>query len=143
MRPEALELLATRVMASGKQDFGTSRKLHGLVFPDEFVGVAEDNGLIDDLARVVLIAARQQARRWRNEGLMLRVAVNVSMNNLTRLYFADFVLGEVVRCGVPAEDLILEVTESRNLTCCRWLAATAEKRPGSGMGVRARCCGRS
>jgi len=44
---------------------------------------------------------------------VLRVAVNVSMHNLARLDFADFVLSQIVRCDVAAEDLILEVTESR------------------------------
>ena len=88
----------------------------GLVFPDDFISVSEDNGLIDDLTRVVLVAALEQARRWRDEGLKLQVAVNVSMHNLVRLEFADFVLAELVRTGVEAEDLILEVTESRLMT---------------------------
>lgn len=88
----------------------------GLVQPDDFISLAEENGLIDDLTRVVLIAALEQSRRWRDEGLTLRVAVNVSMHNLARLEFADFVLGEVVRCGMAAEDLILEVTESCLMT---------------------------
>lgn len=88
----------------------------GLVMPNDFIGVAEENGLIDDLTRVVLTAALAQSRRWRDEGLTLRVAVNVSMHNLARLDFADFVFGEVVRCGVAAQDLILEVTESRLMT---------------------------
>jgi EAL domain-containing protein (putative c-di-GMP-specific phosphodiesterase class I)/FixJ family two-component response regulator len=88
----------------------------GMVFPDSFIGVAEENGLIDDLTRVVLIAALEQSRRWRDEGLPMRVAINVSMHNLARLEFADFVLSQVVRCGVAAEDLILEVTESRLMT---------------------------
>ena len=88
----------------------------GLVFPDDFIGVAEDNGLIDDLTHVVLAEALGQARRWLDQGLKLRVAVNVSMHTLARLEFADYVLGEVVRSGVAAEDLILEVTESRLMT---------------------------
>jgi EAL domain-containing protein (putative c-di-GMP-specific phosphodiesterase class I) len=83
------------------------------VYPDDFSGVAEQTGLIDDLTRVVLIEALAQARRWRDEGLHLRVAVNVSMDNLTRLDFTDFVLSQILASGVPAEDLILEVTESR------------------------------
>lgn len=88
----------------------------GLVMPKDFIGVAEENGLIDDLTRVVLSASLAQSRRWRDEGLTLRVAVNVSMHNLARLDFADFVIGEVVRYGVAAQDLILEVTESRLMT---------------------------
>ncbi|NMG76929.1 PAS domain S-box protein [Aromatoleum diolicum] len=88
----------------------------GLVFPDDFIGVAEESGLIDDLTRVVLAEALGQTRRWLDQGLKLRVAVNVSMHNLARMEFADHVLGEVLRSGVAAEDLILEVTESRLMT---------------------------
>ncbi len=88
----------------------------GLVLPDRFIGVAEDHGLIDDLTRVVLTGALEQARRWRDAGLVRRVAVNVSMDNLTRLDFADFVLSQVVHSGIAAEDLMLEVTESRLMT---------------------------
>ncbi|WP_295408651.1 EAL domain-containing response regulator [uncultured Thiocystis sp.] len=85
----------------------------GLVFPNQFIGVAEAHGLIDELTRGVLRAALEQTRRWRDGGLALRVAVNISMDNLARLDFADFVLREVVRADLTARDLILEVTESR------------------------------
>jgi EAL domain-containing protein (putative c-di-GMP-specific phosphodiesterase class I)/ActR/RegA family two-component response regulator len=85
----------------------------GLVFPDQFIGIAEQHGLIDDLTRVVLAGALAQARRWRDAGLSLRVAVNISMDNLARLDFPDFVLAEIVRHGLAPNDIILELTESR------------------------------
>ena len=85
----------------------------GLVFPDQFITVAEEHGLIDDLTRIVLSAALRQSTRWRELGLMVRVAINVSMDNLTQLDFPDFVLSQAMRHGVAARDLILEVTESR------------------------------
>ena len=85
----------------------------GLVFPDQFIGVAEEHGLIDALTRVVLSQALSQAQRWRAEGLTPRIAVNVSMENVRRLDFADFVASEVERHGLMPSDLILEVTESR------------------------------
>jgi EAL domain-containing protein (putative c-di-GMP-specific phosphodiesterase class I)/FixJ family two-component response regulator len=91
----------------------------GLVFPDHFISVAENNALIDALTRVVLIEALAQARRWRDGGLALRVAVNVSMDNLIQLDFADFVLAQLTQSGVAAHDLILEVTESRLMTDLR------------------------
>jgi len=91
----------------------------GLVFPDQFIGVAENHGLIDDLTRVVLVEALAQARRWHDSGLALQVAVNVSMSNLIQLDFADFVLDQIVCAGVTAQDLILEVTESRLMTDLR------------------------
>ncbi|MDP1652535.1 MAG: EAL domain-containing response regulator [Rhodocyclaceae bacterium] len=85
----------------------------GMVFPDQFIGVAEAHGLIDDLTRVVLAAALAQSRAWRDTGLALRVAINVSMNNLAALDFADFVADLTASAGVAPAEIVLEVTESR------------------------------
>ena len=85
----------------------------GLLYPDSFIAVAESSGQIDALTRSVLSQAMGQARRWREAGMGLRVAVNVSMDNLARLDFPEFVLREAVHHGVPLTDLMLEVTESR------------------------------
>lgn len=85
----------------------------GLVYPDQFIGAAEECGLIDDLTRVVLGSAVDQGKRWQDGGMPLRVAVNVSMDNLIRLDFADFVFAEIARAGLDPSDIILEVTESR------------------------------
>ena len=85
----------------------------GRVFPDQFIATAEQNGLIDALTRSVLTAALHQARRWRNEGLELQMAVNVSMENLASLEFPDLVAHWVHEAGLPLSSLTLEVTESR------------------------------
>ena len=85
----------------------------GMDFPDQFIGVAETYGLIDDLTRVVLRTALAQSRAWRDAGLALRVAVNVSMDNLATLGFADFVAAEAAAAGVAPADVVLEITESR------------------------------
>ncbi len=87
--------------------------VHGLVLPDRFIGVAERHGLINALTRVVLKEATAQAKVWREAGLALRVAVNVSMDNLTSLDFPDFVAEAAGAAGVPPGDLVMEVTESR------------------------------
>jgi EAL domain-containing protein (putative c-di-GMP-specific phosphodiesterase class I) len=84
-----------------------------LVFPDQFITTAEEHGLIDELTRVVLTAALQQARIWQDAGLHLRVAVNVSMDNISSLEFPDFVARTAAKAGVPLTNLVLEVTESR------------------------------
>ena len=85
----------------------------GLVMPDQFIGVAEENGLIDELTKQALTKALDQARRWREEGLPLKVAVNLSTDNLTSVGFADFVCREAERAGVAPQDVVLELTESR------------------------------
>ena len=85
----------------------------GLVFPDQFIGIAEAHGLIGDLTRAVLIAALAQAKGWRDAGLTLRVSVNVSTEDLAGLDFPDLVTGYAADAGVPTTSVVLEVTESR------------------------------
>ncbi|SDS38450.1 EAL domain-containing response regulator [Pseudomonas oryzae] len=84
----------------------------GLVYPDRFIELAEDSGLIDALMRAVLRNALRDSHHWRDAGLSLHVAVNVSMDNLQGLDFPDFVEREAQLAGVPLFSLILEVTES-------------------------------
>ena len=85
----------------------------GIVFPDQFIGIAEANGLIDDLTCVVLRGALRQAQIWRDAGLTLQVAVNLSMNNLAARTFADFVSAETAMAGISTSSITLELTESR------------------------------
>lgn len=85
----------------------------GLVFPDQFIELAEENGLIDALTRCVLSQALRDAHTWMREGYPMHVAVNISMQSLTSLDFPDFVAHAVAAAGVPAHLLVLEVTESR------------------------------
>jgi EAL domain-containing protein (putative c-di-GMP-specific phosphodiesterase class I) len=85
----------------------------GMVFPDQFVGVAEEHGLIDALTRVVIVGALTQLRRWRDAGVVQRIAINVSMDNLSSLDFVEFVTQQVSAAGVAPQDIVLEVTESR------------------------------
>jgi EAL domain-containing protein (putative c-di-GMP-specific phosphodiesterase class I)/ActR/RegA family two-component response regulator len=85
----------------------------GIVFPDMFIGVAEAFGLIDELTQVVFSNALTQAKAWRNAGITLRVAVNVSMDNLASLSFLNFVAEMTAEVGIAPQDIVLEVTESR------------------------------
>lgn len=88
----------------------------GVVFPDQFIGLAEEHNLIDALTRVVLENAIAQARIWEQAGLTLHVGVNVSMENLSDLAFPDFVAHALASAGTSAKSLVLEVTESRLMT---------------------------
>ena len=85
----------------------------GMVFPDQFISVAEAHGLIDDLTRVVLTNALAQARLWQDAGLTLIVAVNLSMDNLASPDYTDLVAGLATMAGVLPQTMELEVTESR------------------------------
>jgi EAL domain-containing protein (putative c-di-GMP-specific phosphodiesterase class I)/ActR/RegA family two-component response regulator len=85
----------------------------GLIMPDQFVGLAEQYGLINALTHMVLLSALPQARKWQDAQLSLRLAVNLSMDNLVSLSFLDEVVNLTTQAGVRPENLMLEVTESR------------------------------
>lgn len=87
--------------------------MDGMVFPDQFIGVAEAHGLIDDLTKTILTEAFSQSRRWQEAGLMLQVAVNLSMDNLASLDFLDLIVGLAEKIGVQPQMVELEVTETR------------------------------
>lgn len=85
----------------------------GLVFPEQFIHVAEQHGLIDELTRIVLDNALAQLSRWKSEGLALHMAVNLSMKNLTSPDFADSISAKVAEAGLLPQEIVLEVTESQ------------------------------
>jgi EAL domain-containing protein (putative c-di-GMP-specific phosphodiesterase class I)/AmiR/NasT family two-component response regulator len=86
---------------------------HGLVYPDSFVGVAEDCGAIDALTEWVLAEAMQQQVSWQNEGLKVKMAINVSMQNLSAADFANRVETIARDSHASPQNIVLEITESR------------------------------
>ncbi len=85
----------------------------GLIFPDEFISIAESSNLIDKLTQVVFTGAMTQAKAWEEAHLPLRIAVNVSMDNLASLDFLNFVAEITAKLGVAPHNVVLEVTETR------------------------------
>jgi diguanylate cyclase (GGDEF)-like protein/PAS domain S-box-containing protein len=85
----------------------------GLVSPMQFVPLAEEIGLIDDIGRFVLFESCNQLKRWHDEGAHhLSISVNVSGRQFQRLSFVYEVKEALQTSGIPAECLHLELTES-------------------------------
>jgi diguanylate cyclase (GGDEF)-like protein/PAS domain S-box-containing protein len=85
----------------------------GLVYPDDFIGLAEETGLILPLGRFVLDSACHEVRRWRMQGLRdLGVSVNISARQLASPGLAGEVTTALRRAGLEASALTLEITES-------------------------------
>jgi diguanylate cyclase (GGDEF)-like protein len=84
----------------------------GLLEPSAFIALAESTGLMDKLTHVVLNDALRQCRRWRDAGLDLTVAVNLSARNIDNLTLPEEVAKALAHAGLPADRLILEITES-------------------------------
>jgi EAL domain-containing protein (putative c-di-GMP-specific phosphodiesterase class I) len=82
-----------------------------VVSPAQFIAVAEESGLIVPIGEWVLREALRQARAWQAEGRTLRMAINVSANQLSRANFVERLRRLVQETGVDATLVELEVTE--------------------------------
>jgi diguanylate cyclase (GGDEF)-like protein/PAS domain S-box-containing protein len=84
----------------------------GTVPPDEFVGLAEDDGLIVPLQRWVLETATADHAALLARGLDLQLGVNISIRHLQAGCLAPDVARALARSGLSAGRLMLELTES-------------------------------
>jgi diguanylate cyclase (GGDEF)-like protein len=98
--------------------------LHGLLPPEQFIPLAEQMGLIQPLSRCVLNLALRQCRAWHDAGLVLPVAVNLSLRDLHDARLPDQIGQLLDVWALPPALLHIEITED---------AAMAE--PGRTLGV--------
>jgi diguanylate cyclase (GGDEF)-like protein len=103
--------LATSCVRSVEALVRWQHPTRGLLFPDQFLPLAERGGLMRPLTLQVLDAALRQAAAWRAEGLRLQVAVNLSAANLLDARFPEQVAELLERWRADAGSLQLEITE--------------------------------
>jgi EAL domain-containing protein (putative c-di-GMP-specific phosphodiesterase class I) len=87
----------------------------GLLYPGEFLPLAEQSGLIVDVTDFVLTDALRQIGHWRSRGLDLGAAVNLSPRLVQDLEFPDRLTRIFKEFDVRPEQLTLEVTEAASL----------------------------
>jgi len=86
--------------------------VRGTIGPTEFVGVAEETGLIVPIGRLALQLACRQAAEWTAIAPDLRVFVNLSTRQLSSADLVDDVCAALSGAGLDARHLLLEVTET-------------------------------
>jgi diguanylate cyclase (GGDEF)-like protein len=107
--------------------------VHGLVAPPDFVSVAEHTGQLAQLNGVVLREGIRRAREWADAGRSLTVAVNISVRTLNDADFPLQVSELLQEHGVPADRIILELSEEELLASGRGIPALKRLRD---LGVR-------
>jgi len=85
----------------------------GILSPQDFLPIAENSGLIEELGRWVLREACEQGRRWMNAGIIPgTIAVNVSTSEFKEpLAFEKRVVAILAETQLPPGVLELEITE--------------------------------
>ncbi|MEI8080998.1 MAG: GGDEF domain-containing response regulator [Actinomycetes bacterium] len=84
----------------------------GLVFPDQFIPVAESSGLVIPMGKWVLEAACRQAATMQSSGRPFQMGVNLSVLQVYHPDIIDTVQEALASSGLAPEHLMVEVTES-------------------------------
>lgn len=85
---------------------------YGWVSPATFVPMAENLGLIREMGQQVWKQAINSLHRWREQGLDMRISVNVSRRQLFTPTFTADLLEDLERLAIPVSVVDLEITES-------------------------------
>jgi EAL domain-containing protein (putative c-di-GMP-specific phosphodiesterase class I) len=86
---------------------------HGILSPAHFIELAEDNGTILPIGKVVLEHACRQARSWSESlGIQMDVAVNLSARQFQQADLEEQIAALLDKTGIEPSQLCLEITES-------------------------------
>lgn len=100
----------------------------GLISPGEFIGLAEETGLIANIGEFVLRKACHQACEWQREGLApIRVSVNLSVHQMRQGKLVSLVRQVLEETGLKPEYLELELTESQLLESVEHIITTFQQ----------------
>jgi diguanylate cyclase (GGDEF)-like protein len=84
----------------------------GVLYPAEFIGLAEQTELMGSITERVLREALAQCASWQRQGQHLRVAVNISARNMHDVRFPELVGRLIKEAGVVPGNIELEITEN-------------------------------
>ena len=84
----------------------------GMVSPAVFIPIAERHGLINAIGRWVIEEACRQAGAWRDQGLRMRVAINLSVHQLRQADLATWIVDALQRHQINPDLITCEITES-------------------------------
>ncbi len=87
----------------------------GMVFPDKFIPIAENNGYIHALSVIILAKTCEQIRQLMEDGYYVkRISVNFSIMDVREEHFCFNVKQIVQDSGIPFDKVAIEITESQN-----------------------------
>ena len=107
----------------------------GVIGPAEFIPIAEESGMIQALGARVLRDACRQLMAWHRLNMMLRLSVNLSVQQLQHDSWLSVVEEALKASGLPPRYLDLEITESVIITHAEKAVATLEKLKQMGVSI--------
>lgn len=84
----------------------------GLIYPDQFISIAEQHKLMDELTARVIKLAIKQGQAWKDSGLSIQISINVSADNITSLALPERLTELLHDQEMDATLFMLEITET-------------------------------
>ena len=110
----------------------------GLVLPGEFIPIAEETGLVIELGQWAIVEAIRQLAQWQKELVLpesFRLHVNISPVHFRWASLVPFVQQVLQQHGVPAADLVLEITETGLMADEAEIVQTLQDLRSAGVGL--------
>jgi diguanylate cyclase len=96
----------------------------GVLLPNTFIPIAERFGLIGQLGNWVIEDACRQSRAWRDKGLRMRVAINLSAHQMRQDDIVERITGALEQYKIHPSLLTCEITESAAMEDTKTTQAT-------------------
>lgn len=108
----------------------------GLIPPISFIPLAEETGLIIDIDRLMMAQAMNEFANWKSAGLSPgKLSMNLSMLQLLKKDFIDFVTKNTAVYGIESNEIIFEVTETQAMLDPEQTIAALKQLKQLGVGI--------
>lgn len=108
----------------------------GLIPPLSFIPLAEETGLIIDIDRLMMAQAMNEFANWKSAGLSPgKLSMNLSMLQLLKKDFIDFVTKNTAAYGIESSEIIFEVTETQAMLDPEQTIAALKQLKQLGVGI--------
>jgi diguanylate cyclase (GGDEF)-like protein len=107
----------------------------GAISPEEFIGIAEQMGVISQISDYVITEACAEMAGWRRAGLSVGVAINMSGHEISDPGLVDRVTRALKANDLPANALTLEVTETAVMADLEQVSVVLDQLAALGIGI--------
>jgi diguanylate cyclase (GGDEF)-like protein len=107
----------------------------GPVSPSEFIPLLECAGMISMLSHWVIEQVLMQQRQWQNSGLVVQVAVNLAIDDLSGKQLSESIITQLKHHDLSADLLAIEITESQLMTDMARTVAVLNRLKRAGVNV--------
>jgi diguanylate cyclase len=83
----------------------------GLIAPNNFIPLAEENGFIEELGEWIIDAALERYVKWREKDIDISISINISAKQLSKPNFAKRFISKLTKKGINPAKIDIEITE--------------------------------